>query len=271
MRTPRQIRDQALSAPLGPVTRLLLREDLLGRFRGTPVPPESPSQAPRTSALRVLPVLPRRDCSLCDLAKRAGSVNIRLCALHYNPAAPFVLLVVGQNPGHEEDREGRPFVGISGRILKRSYLGGISAYDHSSVYLTNAARCHHGADDPTSGEYKTCTLSHLPREIRYLHHLHPDKPMVMLCLGGASATATHRLFHDSKPLPLKDFFKNQGMPAEFDGRVWRRFFAYHPALVARDNNRIKAVNWQMVALKNHFESLVPSVSVPNIVAPKPPE
>ena len=55
-------------------------------------------------------------CTACDLYKRATQTVFG----EGNPKAAIVL--VGEQPGHEEDRAGRPFVGPAGRLLDEALV-----------------------------------------------------------------------------------------------------------------------------------------------------
>lgn len=85
------------------------------------------------------------------------------------------LFFVGEAPGFEEDRAGRPFIGPSG-ILVNQLLDEIGV-DRSKVYITNALKCK-----PPSGrkgepaELQNCR-AHLLREIEIV------QPRVIVCLG----------------------------------------------------------------------------------------
>lgn len=96
------------------------------------------------------------------------------------------LMVVGEEPGDQEDRAGKPFVGPSGQLLD-SYLveAGI---DRGQVYVTNAVkhfkfvwrgkrRLH---QSPTAGEIDTCRFW-LEGELDIV------KPRIVLALGASAA------------------------------------------------------------------------------------
>jgi len=88
-------------------------------------------------------------CTACDLYKRAtqtvfgeGSVSARM-------------VLVGEQPGNDEDLAGRPFVGPAGRFLDEALER--AGLDRRSVYITNAestssgrARRAAGAESTTS-------------------------------------------------------------------------------------------------------------------------
>jgi DNA polymerase len=71
-------------------------------------------------------------CRNCDLYKYA---------LHavFGEGPPFARAVlVGEQPGDEEDRKGRPFVGPAGRLLDRALQD--ADIRRSDVYITNAVK-----------------------------------------------------------------------------------------------------------------------------------
>jgi uracil-DNA glycosylase len=71
-------------------------------------------------------------CTRCDLYRRATATVFG----EGNTASAMVL--VGEQPGDQEDKQGRPFVGPAGRVLDRALNeAGISRPD---IYLTNAVK-----------------------------------------------------------------------------------------------------------------------------------
>jgi len=91
------------------------------------------------------------------------------------------LMCLGEAPGQEEDRQGLPFVGASGRLLDRM-LASIGL-DRSDVYITNVLPWRPPANrKPTPDEVAVC----LPFVIR---HIELVDPPALLLLGGAAASA----------------------------------------------------------------------------------
>src|SRR6478752_2324371 len=52
--------------------------------------------------------------------------------------APAPMLLVGEQPGNEEDLSGKPFVGPAGRLLDRALAD--AGIDRSEVYVTNVVK-----------------------------------------------------------------------------------------------------------------------------------
>lgn len=96
-----------------------------------------------------------------------------------NPEAS--VMVIGEAPGQEEDRQGRPFVGKSGKLLDRM-LASIGL-DRDSVYITNVVPWR-PVDNrkPTHDEVAVC----VPFISRHIELVDPG---VLILLGGAAASA----------------------------------------------------------------------------------
>ena len=134
-----------------------------------------------------------------DLAAlRRASAGCRGCEL-YEPATQTVfgagpadaaLVIVGEQPGDVEDRQGEPFVGPAGRLLDKALAEADLARE--GVYLTNAVkhfkfvpaergkrRIH---KTPSRGEVVAC----LPWLQAELARVRPD---LVVCLGATAAEA----------------------------------------------------------------------------------
>ena len=88
-------------------------------------------------AIRRLRVLHEEwsDCVKCELGERRRNVNGHFVA---GEGATGGLLFVGEGPGKNEEWQGRPFIGRSGKIL-RKVVEALGANDYS--YITNAVTC----------------------------------------------------------------------------------------------------------------------------------
>jgi uracil-DNA glycosylase family protein len=129
-------------------------------------------------------------------ALRAASAGCRACPLWERgtrtvfgegPALAEVMLV-GEQPGNEEDLSGRPFVGPAGRLLDRALA--TAGIDRRSVYVTNSVkhfkweprgkrRIH---QKPSAGEVRACR-PWLEAEIAVV------RPRAIVCLGATAAQA----------------------------------------------------------------------------------
>jgi uracil-DNA glycosylase family 4 len=96
-----------------------------------------------------------------------------------NPAAP--IMFIGEAPGADEDRIGRPFVGRAGQLLDRM-LAAIGL-DRAAVQITNVIYWRPpGNRKPTTAEIAAC----MPFVLR---HIALAKPQVLVLCGGTAASA----------------------------------------------------------------------------------
>ena len=134
-----------------------------------------------------------------------------------NPEAR--LMLVGEAPGRDEDIEGLPFVGRSGKLLDRM-LAAIGL-DRSSTYIANIVPWRPpGNRTPTPQESQIC----LPFILRQIELADPD---ILVCLGGPSAQTL---------LGIKEgITKTRGRWFAFDTgkREIRAMPTFHPAFLLR--------------------------------------
>lgn len=101
----------------------------------------------------------------------------RLVFADGNPRAE--IMAVGEAPGADEDRQGRPFVGRSGQLFDRMLRS--IGLDRTQVYITNVIPWRPpGNRTPTPLETALC-LPFIVRQIELV------TPRILLCLGAASA------------------------------------------------------------------------------------
>jgi uracil-DNA glycosylase family 4 len=90
-----------------------------------------------------------RTCTRCRLHQ--GRTN----AVPGEGDASTEVVFVGEGPGEQEDRQGRPFVGASGQLLTE--LIGSLGWDRSDVFITNVVKCRPpGNRDPQADEVEAC-------------------------------------------------------------------------------------------------------------------
>jgi uracil-DNA glycosylase len=134
-----------------------------------------------------------------------------------NPSAK--VMFVGEAPGRDEDIEGLPFVGRSGKLLDRM-LAAIGL-DRTSVYIANIVPWRPpGNRTPTPQESQIC----LPFVMRQIELVDPD---ILVCMGNPSAQTL---------LGLKEgITKTRGRWFKFDTgkREIRAMPTFHPAFLLR--------------------------------------
>lgn len=112
-------------------------------------------------------------CSRCPLA--AGRHNIVFGEGNPHPR----LMFIGEGPGYDEDRTGRPFVGRAGELLTRMIVA--MGFRREEVYIANVVKCRPPDNrTPTPEEAAVCG-EFLKTQIRLL------APEVMVLLGASAA------------------------------------------------------------------------------------
>jgi DNA polymerase len=100
-----------------------------------------------------------------------------------NPAAP--IMMVGEAPGEDEDRQGKPFVGVSGQLLDHM-LSAAGLSRKENVYISNVLFWRPpGNRSPTDAEIAAC-LPFCERHIALV------KPKILVLLGGVAAKSLLR-------------------------------------------------------------------------------
>ncbi len=119
------------------------------------------------------------------------------------------LIFVGEGPGHDEDIQGRPFVGRAGQLLTKIIQA--MTYDRAEVFITNIVKCRPPNNRvPHRDEIQVCT-PYLLEQIRNI------RPKVIVTLGKVAAdffipdsqggmTAIRGRFQDWNGLPVMPTF-----------------------------------------------------------------
>ena len=159
------------------------------------------------------------DCRRCGLFKYRKQIVFG----EGDPKAR--LMFVGEGPGLEEDRQGRPFVGPAGQLLTKI----ISAIhmERESVYIGNIVKCRPPENrNPSSDEAETCK----PFLLRQIRAVKPD----FICALGSVAART--LLDTTKSVAmLRNRFH------DFEGA--RLLVTYHPAYLLRNPEKKRDV-WE---------------------------
>ncbi|MGI6238241.1 MAG: uracil-DNA glycosylase [Christensenellales bacterium] len=152
-------------------------------------------------------------CEKCALSKSRTHV----VPGEGNPNA--AVMFVGEGPGQEEDRQGRPFVGRSGELLTRMIHA--IGLERSECYIANIVKCRPPANrNPEPQEAQMC-LDYLRKQLVLV------RPRVIVLLGKVACRYT----------------LNEEISITRDHGVWRErkgyFFlpTFHPSALLRDPSK----------------------------------
>lgn len=228
--------------------------DRLSPPRAAAPSPQQTTPAPAAPAAAETPVMAgarRLAAAAASLAELESAVQtFEGCALKRTAtntvfadgAAGAELMVIGEAPGADEDRLGRPFVGRSGQLLDRM-LAAIGYDRRSNAYITNVLFWRPpGNRKPTNDEIAAC----LPFVWRHIALLRPKA--VMMCGG----TATGALLARTDGIMR---LRGRWFPLEVEGleRPIPAIATYHPSFLLRSPAR-KGEAWRdLLALQSKLK------------------
>ncbi len=214
----------------------------------------APSPAPAAPA----PEAPPATRAGAELAAAADSIDALRAALDAFDACPLKrtamntvfadgnpeadVMFVGEAPGADEDRQGLPFVGVSGQLLDR--MIGAIGLDRSTAYITNILPWRPpGNRNPTTAEIAMC-LPFVERHIELAH------PKVLVLVGGTSAkTLLGRSEGITRLRGQWQRYSSPGLPAPIDALA-----LFHPAYLLRTPGQKRAAWRDLLALREKLDS-----------------
>ncbi|HAE23592.1 MAG TPA: uracil-DNA glycosylase [Spirochaetaceae bacterium] len=184
----------------------------------------------------VAPVdLPDNDSLAAIAAEAARCRKCRLAsgrsrAVSGEGAERPLVLVIGEGPGAEEDRTGRPFVGPAGQLLDKM-LAAIGLSRSANTYIANIVKCRPPMNrDPAPDEQAAC-MAYLDRQIALL------RPRAILAAGR---------------IPAQALLSTKEGIGKLRGKLWDYrgvplVASYHPSALLR-NEELKRPAWEDLKL-----------------------
>jgi|Deesub1362B_J571_1020462.scaffolds.fasta_scaffold00300_3 DNA polymerase len=173
------------------------------------------------------------NCQKCPLS----SFRINPVFGEGNPEAE--LMFIGEAPGEEEDKKGKPFVGKAGQLLTKIILA--MNLKREDVYITNVVKCRPPKNrDPKSDEIVSC-INYLIEQIKII------EPKIIVTLGRIPTKVLVK--SDSPITKLRgNFYTFQGIKV---------LPTYHPSyLIRNENNKeLKKEVWSDMKKVMDFLSL----------------
>jgi DNA polymerase len=125
-------------------------------------------------------------------------------------------MFIGEGPGFNEDKQGLPFVGQSGKYLEK--MLSLISLKRDDVFITNVVKCRPPENrDPLPIEINTCVPTYLDDQIKLIN------PLMIVTLGRFSMG---RYFPNGKITQI------HGQAKIENGRAYYPLF--HPAAVLRN-------------------------------------
>ena len=151
-----------------------------------------------------------------------------------NPTAEIML--IGEGPGQNEDEQGLPFVGRSGKLLDQ-YLEAVDLSRDKNVFIANIVKCRPPQNrDPLPEEWDAC-LPWLREQFRII------RPKIVVCLGRIAAQRLIR--------PDFSVTKEHGQFIEKNGVLFMA--TLHPAALLRNPKQKPMAFGDFVALRETIQ------------------
>ena len=151
------------------------------------------------------------------------------------------VLIIGEGPGEEEDRQGLPFVGRAGQLLDKM-LNAIELDRNANCFIANIVKCRPPKNrDPEPDECAACR-AFLDSQIDAL------QPKIILAMG---RIASHNLLNTDSSLGRlrNNFYEYKNIPV---------LVTYHPSALLR-NEDLKRPAWEDLKLfKSRLLTLSPN-------------
>lgn len=153
------------------------------------------------------------NCNKCKLCKT------RLNIVFGTGKKDADIMLIGEGPGGDEDKQGIPFVGKAGKLMNKAFEG--LGIDRQSVYIANIVKCRPPANRvPEDDEAEAC-LNYLRNQVILV------KPKIIVLLG---STALKNIC--GKEFGITTY---RGKWIEKKGILYMP--TWHPAALLRDENK----------------------------------
>lgn len=177
-----------------------------------------------------------RNCKKCELWKNRNNPVVG----DGNPNAK--IMFIGEAPGYNEDRQGKPFVGAAGRVLDEM-LSSIGL-ERNEVYITNIVKCKPPNNrNPFMEEIKKCSI-YLDKQIEII------KPR-LICTLGNFATSYILKKYGFKPLSISKIHGELFEVKEFAGET-KIIPLFHPAALIYNQGLKKKMEDDLRVLKENI-------------------
>lgn len=168
-------------------------------------------------------------CNDCDLCKHRNNIV-------YGSGSKYAdLMFIGEAPGEEEDKQGKPFVGAAGKVLDE--LLDSFMIRRKYVYICNVVCCRPPENrNPKDEEILACK-KHLIKQIKEIN------PKIICTLGSVAT---------------KVFLKTDKPMKELHGKTYRGkrilFVSYHPAYAVYNPNNYDLLYDDFIKLSDLYHN-----------------
>lgn len=177
----------------------------------------------------------KQECLVC---RRCGLCETRTNVVFGMGSPTAEVMFIGEGPGRNEDEQGLPFVGRSGKLLDQ-YLEAIDLSRDRNVFIGNIVKCRPPENrDPLPEEWDAC-LPWLREQFKLI------RPKIVVCLGRIAAQRLIR--------PDFSVTKEHGQFEEKNGVLFTA--TLHPAALLRNPTQKPLAFADYVALREKIHEV----------------
>ena len=180
----------------------------------------------------------KRDCAACRSCSLCETRRNLVFGVGNEQAQ---IMLIGEGPGEQEDKQGIPFVGPAGHLLDDMLQ--MIDLDRSKVYIANIVKCRPpGNRDPLGIEQDAC-WQWLERQIALV------QPRISVCLGRIAAMKIIK----------EDFRITREHGQWFDIDQRRVMATFHPSALLRDQSKRPDAFMDLRALRKEIKAVCDGV------------
>ena len=177
----------------------------------------------------------KQECLVC---RKCGLCETRTNVVFGMGSPTAEVMFIGEGPGKNEDEQGLPFVGRSGKLLDQ-YLEAVDLSRETNVFIANIVKCRPPENrDPLPEEWDAC-LPWLREQFRLI------RPKIVVCLGRIAAQRLIR--------PDFSVTKEHGQFEDKNGVLFMG--TLHPAALLRNPSQKPLAFGVFVALREKIEEV----------------
>jgi DNA polymerase len=174
-----------------------------------------------------------------EACRRCGLYKSRSNSVLGEGSLSAKLMFIGEAPGADEDKQGKPFVGKAGQLLEKG-LDALEFYRDKNYYICNICKCRPANNrTPTEEEAEAC-LPYLRNQVALI------KPKIIVCLGATAAK--YVIGKEARITAIRgNWIERKG---------YYIIATFHPAALFRDESK-KRLFWEdLKKIKKKYDEIV---------------
>lgn len=174
-----------------------------------------------------------RQCRKCRLCERRTNV------VFGEGVVDTPLMFVGEAPGADEDRLGRPFVGKAGQLLDKA-LNALDFDRKKNFYIANICKCRPNNNRTPMEEEAEACLPYLRYQVSII------RPKIIVCLGATAAK--YIIDREARITHIRGIW--------YERKGYSLIATFHPAALLRDESK-KRLFWQdLKMVKAKYDEII---------------